>query len=212
MMTEKKILSKEPIISYDSKLMNTELGEYTQIGMLNFLENVVMKDYSYTGQFCFIQNAEIGKFANIAAMVRIGPTMHPMDRPALHHFTYRREMYGFDDKDDVDFFEKRTSRVTSIGHDTWIGHGAIIMPGIKIGNGAVIGSGAVVTKYVEPYTVVAGVPAKPVKKRFSEDIIIKLESIRWWDWSYEKIKENFNDFLLDIDTFAEKHYENSTED
>lgn len=206
MMTEKKILKKEPIIGENCKVINIELGEFTEIGLSNFLENVVLKDYSYTGQFCFIQNAEIGKFANIAAMVRIGPTMHPMERPTLHHFTYRREMYGFDDKDDVEFFERRKSNVTYIGHDTWIGHGVIIMPGVKIGNGAVIGSGAVVTKDVEPYTVVVGVPAKPVKKRFSEDIIIKLESIKWWDWSHEKIKENFNDFLLDINTFVEKHY------
>jgi phosphonate metabolism protein (transferase hexapeptide repeat family) len=208
MITEKKILRKDPLINENCSLSNSKLGEFTEVGIYNFIENVLLGDYSYTGQFCFVQNAEIGKFANIAPMVRIGPTMHPTERPTLHHFTYRREMYGFDDKNDIEFFERRRSRITYIGHDTWIGHGAIIMPGVKIGNGAVVGSGAVVTKDVEPYTVVVGVPAKPVKKRFSEDVIIKLESIKWWDWPYEKIKENFKDFLLDINTFVEKHYEN----
>ena len=208
MITENKVLRKEPLVNENCKLVNTKLGQFTEVGIFNFFENVKLDDYSYTGQFCFVQNAEIGKFANIATMVRIGPTDHPMERPTLHHFTYRREMFGFDDKDDEEFFLKRTSRKTYIGHDTWIGHGAIIMPEVTIGNGAIVGSGAVVSKDVEPYTIVVGCPAKPIKKRFSEDIIFKLEKIKWWDWPYEKIKENFKDFLLDIDSFVEKHYEN----
>lgn len=207
MITEKKIISKEPLIGKNCKLLNVKLGEYTELGIFNFLENVALDDFSYTGQFCFIQNAEIGKFVNIAAMVRIGPTDHPMERPTLHHFTYRREMFGFAQEDDLEFFKKRSDRKAYIGNDTWIGHGAIIMPEVKIGNGAVVGSGAIVTKDVEPYTIVVGIPAKPVRKRFSEDVITKLESIKWWNWSYEKIKENFNDFLMDIDKFVEKHYE-----
>lgn len=206
MNTEKKVLTGEPLIGESCKLANTKLGQFTEVGILNFFENVILDDYSYTGQFCFLQNVEIGKFANIAAMVRIGPTNHPMERPTLHHFTYRREMYGFDDKDDVEFFKARESRRTFIGHDTWIGHGVIIMPGVKIGNGAIVGSGSVVTKDVEPYTIVVGTPAKPLRKRFNDEIVRKLECIKWWDWPYEKIKENFNDFLLDIDTFTQKHY------
>ncbi|MTI65829.1 MAG: chloramphenicol acetyltransferase [Firmicutes bacterium] len=204
-MSEKR-LSKKPLIKENCELKNTELGKFTEIGMLNFFENVKFGDYSYTGQFCFIQNAIIGKFSNIAAMVRIGPTDHPMKRPSLHHFTYRRKMYGFDDKDDFEFFEKRKERKTYIGHDTWIGHGAIILPEVKIGNGAVVASGALVTKDVAPYTVVAGIPAKPIKKRFDEDVIKKLEEIKWWNWSYEKIKQNLDDFLLDIELFVKKHY------
>ncbi|MDP4089936.1 MAG: chloramphenicol acetyltransferase [Bacillota bacterium] len=207
MITEKKVLSPEPVVGENSKLVNVKLGDYTEVGLFNFIENVVMEDYSYTGQFCFVQNAVIGKFANIAAAVRIGPTMHPVERPTLHHFTYRREMYGFDDIDDIEFFEKRESRITYIGKDTWIGHGAIIMPRVSVGDGAVVGSGAVVTKDVEPYTVVAGVPARFIKRRFPEETARKLQSIKWWDWPHEKIKENFKDFLLDIDAFIDKHYE-----
>lgn len=206
MITEKKILTPDPVIGENSKLINVKLEKYSEVGIFNFIENTVIGDYSYTGQFCFVQNTVMGKFVNIAADVRIGPTMHPFERPTLHHFTYRREMYGFDDKDDIEFFQKREDRVTYIGHDTWIGHGAIIMPGVKIGDGAIVGSGAVVTKDVEPYTVVAGVPAKIIKRRFSEDTARKMQSIKWWDWSHEKIKENFKDFLLDIDAFIDKHY------
>lgn len=201
-----KRLGKEPCIHENCQLHHTELGEYTEVGIYNVFENVKLGDYSYSGQFCILQNAEIGKFSNIAAMVRIGPTNHPVERPTLHHFTYRRLKYGFAETDDEKFFQRRTVQRAYIGHDTWIGHNAIIMPGVKIGNGAVVGSGAVVTKDVDPYTVVVGVPAKPIKKRFAEDTIRKLEGIKWWDWSYEIIKERLDDFYLPINEFTDKYY------
>ena len=81
------------------------------------------------GSFVLSKTRRIGKFSNIAAMVRIGPTDHPYERPSLHHFTYRQKMYGFSDQDDEPFFEQRESQTAYIGHDTWIGHGAIIQPG-----------------------------------------------------------------------------------
>ncbi|ODA42417.1 DapH/DapD/GlmU-related protein [Desulfosporosinus sp. BG] len=201
-----KELGKEPCIHENCQLHNVELGQYTEIGISNVFENVRLDDFSYTGQFCILQNSEIGKFSNVAAMVRIGPTDHPMDRPTLHHFTYRRLKYGFAESDDELFFQWRTAQIVNIGHDTWIGHGAIIMPGVKIGNGAVVGSGAIVTKDVDPYTIVVGVPSKPIKKRFSEDIVRKLEEIKWWNWSYEIIKERLNDFYLSINEFTDKYY------
>ena len=76
-----------------------------------------------------------------------------------------------------------------IGNDVWIGYEALIMAGVHIGNGAIIGSRAVVTKDVPPYTIVGGVPAKPIRKRFTDDTIQKMEALKWWDWSYEKIKQ-----------------------
>ncbi len=90
-----------------------------------------------------------------------------------------------------------------IGHDVWIGHNAIIMPNVQIGNGAIIGSGAVVTHDVEPYSVVVGVPAKPIKKRFSDEIIEKIEKSEWWNWSHEQLKERYDDFK-NIEEFVRK--------
>ena len=188
MKTKEIHLSEKPYIHDHVELENTQLGAFTEIGLYNFIENTVLDDYSFTGQFCFIQNAKLGKFVNVAANVRIGPTDHPYERPSLHHFTYRQKMYGFGDQDDEQFFERRESQITHIGHDSWIGHGAIVQPGVSIGNGAIVGSGAIVTKDVPPYAIVVGVPAKVIKYRFSDEEIAALLRISWWDWPYKLIK------------------------
>jgi phosphonate metabolism protein (transferase hexapeptide repeat family) len=198
-----KILGEEPVMGPECKIVNSQFGKYTEIGSFNFMENTKIGDYSYTGQHCFIQNTDIKKFSNIAAMVRFGPTRHPMDRPSLHHFTYRKRKYGFDIQDDEEFFQWRASQVISVGHDTWFGHGAIIMPGVSIGTGSVIGAGSVVTKDVPPYTIAVGVPARPIKYRFTERQVEALFRIKWWNWSHEDIKNRLEDFYLSIDEFIE---------
>ncbi len=76
-----------------------------------------------------------------------------------------------------------------VGHDVWIGHGARIRSGVKIGNGAVVGMATVVTRDVPPYAVVAGVPAKVVRYRFSPDVIEQLNQLAWWDWPLEAIRQ-----------------------
>ena len=77
-----------------------------------------------------------------------------------------------------------------IGNDVWIGYDAVIMAGVRIGDGAIIGTRAVVTKDVEPYSIVGGVPAKEIRKRFAPDVVAKLLELKWWNWPSEKIKNN----------------------
>ena len=110
----------------------------------------------------------------------------------------------FDTVEDEEFFQWRRDHHCSIGHDVWIGHGAVIMPGVSIGHGAVIGSGAVVTKDVGPYEVAVGVPAKVIKRRFSEETSEKLLDIAWWDWDRETLENRFEE-LLHLDSFLEKY-------
>lgn len=181
------------------------LGKYTEIGPANRLENSSFDDYSYSGEYCIFQNTSVGRFSNIAAMVRIGPTAHPMNRASLHHFTYRMRMYGLADNDDAEFFAWRSEQRSYVGHDTWIGHGAIVMPGVHVGDGSVIGSGAVVTRDVPPYTVVVGVPARSVKERFPEPVMNALLRIQWWNWSHQELSARLADFRAPIEQFVEKY-------
>ncbi|MCD5414019.1 MAG: chloramphenicol acetyltransferase [Clostridiales bacterium] len=201
---EKK-LSEKGFIHETVKMTSSKIGRWCEIGAFTMLQNTTLGDYSYTGSNCIFQNTNIGKFSNIAAYVRVGATDHPLERPTLHHFTYRSKMYGLDNKDDEDFFAKRKARIATIGHDTWIGHGVLTKPEIEIGNGAVIGQGSVVTKNIPPYAIAVGVPAKVIRFRFAESMIEALERIKWWDWPHEKIKENLYDFRGDISSFIIKH-------
>lgn len=75
-----------------------------------------------------------------------------------------------------------------VGNDVWIGYQAVVLSGVKIGDGAIIGARAVVTKDVPPYTIVGGVPAGPIRKRFDDDTIRRLQAVRWWDWEPERIR------------------------
>lgn len=199
------MLSEQPTIHDTARVFHSRIGAWTEIGPQCDLEEVSLGDYSYAIRDVTAIYAEIGKFCSIASHVRINPGQHPMHRVSQHHFTYRRKQFGFKGIDDEAFFNWRRSRSCSIGHDVWIGHGAIIQSGVHIGTGAVIGSGAVVTKDVAPYAVVVGVPAKPIKKRFPDEVIQKLLEIEWWNWGRKELEERFDEFM-DIEKFINKHH------
>ena len=201
---EARQLGLAPNIAPTAVIQDCRFGRYTEVGDHARLTDSVLDDYSYLERGCDIMSADIGKFSNIAAMVRINPGFHPMERPTLHHFTYRRAKYGLAPEDDASFFEWRRRQRVSIGHDTWIGHGVVIMPGVRIGNRAVIGSNSVVTKDVPAYAIAAGAPAKVLRQRFTKSIASAIESTVWWDWGHDTLAERMDDFC-DLRRFLSRY-------
>jgi len=190
----KGLTPEGPLIHPGCTIRNSDFGPWTEVGRDSVILNSSFGAYSYCTRLCDIANTTIGKFVNIAAMARIGPTDHPMDRASLHHFQYRSNDYWPDAEPDEAFFAARAARRISIGHDVWIGHGAIIRPEVTIGNGAVIGAGAVLTRDVVPYTIVAGVPAAPIRARFPDDVADGLQRLAWWDWDHDALRDALPDF------------------
>ncbi|MCL1632165.1 acetyltransferase [Sporolactobacillus sp. CPB3-1] len=197
---DERQLSEQPTIAANAVVIHSQLGAWTDIGPNTHMEDTTFGDYSYTAGDADIIYATIGKFCSIASHVRINPGNHPMDRVTQHHITYRRRRYGLAGTDDERIFNWRKAHWVTIGHDVWIGHGATIMAGITIGTGAVIGAGAVVTKDVAAYTIVAGVPARPLRKRFSETLIHQFLESRWWDWDRQMIEQHYEE-LCDPEAF-----------
>src|SRR6478609_389418 len=201
-----KLLSTQPTIDPTAKLHETGLGAYTEVGARTILHEVTMGDYSYVVNDAQITYTTIGKFCSIAAMTRINPGNHPMQRASQAHFTYRASAYFPGEADEPEFFDWRRSHPVHIGHDVWIGHGAIILPGRSIGTGAVVAAGAVVTKDVPAYTIVAGNPARIIKRRFPEEITSRLAELAWWNWDHETLRSALPDFRkLAVEDFLSKY-------
>lgn len=189
-----RLTAKTPYLHPDCSVVDSHLGAYVEVGQGSRLAHSQIDDYSYCDRFADIANTSVGKFSNIAAFVRIGATDHPMDKASLHHFHYRSADYFDDAAHDEAWFAHRRSRRTVIGHDTWLGHGAQVRPGVTIGHGAVIAGGAIVTKNVPPYMIVAGLPAAPMRPRFSSDIADRMMALAWWDWPHDQLRIALEDF------------------
>ena len=201
-----RLSATEPLIHPECEITRSEFGAFVEIGKGSRIANTVMGDYSYCDRYADIANARIGKFANIAAFSRIGATDHPLDTAACHHFLYRSDDYWDDAARDDDFFARRTARLAHIGHDTWIGAGAMVKPEVTLGHGAVVAAGAVVTRDVDPYTIVAGTPARVLRLRQPREVADRLIALAWWDWPHDALRMALEDFrTLEAEAFLDRY-------
>ncbi|MDY7081497.1 MAG: acetyltransferase [Halobacteria archaeon] len=200
---DNETLGEMPRVHETAYIDASELGDWTEVRKDCRIVGSTFDDYSYAMERVQMTYTRLGKFCSVASDARINPSNHPISRPTSHHMTYRRRKYGFDDSRDDDVFEWRRDNPVEVGHDVWIGHGATVLPDVTVGNGAVVGAGAVVTDDVEPYTVVCGVPARPVRRRFTEDTATKIEETEWWNWSHDELKKNIEK-LSDLDEFLDE--------
>lgn len=171
------------------------IGKYVSVLNGTILNDVTLSSYSYISYNSLIQHTRIGKFCSIANEVEIGLGRHPIDALSTSPLFYRVRnplQIKVVDKESpfVDYLP------VEIGHDVWIGSRAIVLDGIRIGNGAIIAAGAVVTKDVPAYAIVAGVPAKIVRFRFSQQAIAKLSEIEWWNMELSDIRRIYNQWQI----------------
>lgn len=134
----------------------------------------------------------IGKFCSIAcgAKFLFNSANHTLQSLSTYPFPIFFDEWQLDVKNITAAWDNKGDIV--VGNDVWIGYEAVIMAGVIIGDGAIIGTRAVVTKDVPPYTIVGGIPARPIRTRFSEEEISMLLKLKWWDWPKEKIAQNID--------------------
>lgn len=154
--------------------------EQTAVGEHSVLNCVKLGRCSYIAENSVIRNAKIGRFCSVGPNVNIGLGIHPMNLISTYPGFYSNRANAAVSRFFVNL-EVIEYREVVIGNDVWIGQGATILDGVSVGDGAVIAAGAVVNRNVPPYTLVAGVPARLVKKRFSDEQISQLLQIAWWN-------------------------------
>jgi virginiamycin A acetyltransferase len=171
-----------------------EIGDYSFYydieNAQDFEKKCVLYHYPYVNN----DRLKIGKFCSIAQGTKFlfNGANHTLSSLSTYPFPVLADEWelkvpvtkSWDNKGDI-----------VVGNDVWIGFEAVIMAGVTIGDGAIIASRAVVTKDVEPYSIVGGMPAKLIKKRFPDDVIDRLLELKWWDWDEEKIKENLDKIM-----------------
>ncbi|WP_273276720.1 CatB-related O-acetyltransferase [Maribacter polysiphoniae] len=186
----KKILYKDisPLSYWDS---TSSFTKHTRLGALVRLLGSNIGKYTIINRGCSLVYTTIGNFSSLAGYIQLGAGRHPLNYIGTSEIFYNKNSLNNQWVKPIDF---AGNLPISIGSDVWIGSQAFVMGGVNIGHGAVVGSRSVVTKDVPPYAVVAGVPGKIIKYRFSEEIIDRLLEIKWWDFDDDEIQKNIDFF------------------
>lgn len=189
------LVADDCIIGNDAIVIDSSLEENVSINRRNYILRSSIGRNTYTGIGSSIRSSSVGRFCSISWNVSIGGGNHVYDHVTTSPL-WRLHMMesGTIDHKSNNELQNRFKELPDcvIGHDVWIATNAVILRDVKIGDGAVIGAGAVVTRDVEPYTIVAGVPAKPIRKRFDDEIIAALLEIQWWSWPTDVIRKNID--------------------
>lgn len=176
------VITNPNILVGDYTIYNDFVNDPTQFEKNNVLYHYpINKDRLIIGKFCSIA---------CGAKFLFNSANHTLDSLSNYTFPLFFEEWGLDKKDVASAWDNKGDIV--VGNDVWIGYEAVVLSGVTIGDGAIIGTRAVVTKEVPPYTIVGGVPAKPIRKRFDEQTIEKLEALQWWNWDRETIAKHLS--------------------
>ena len=186
------LISRGGIVSHNSKL-----GGYNSFGSFSYFHGSIGLG-SYIANDTCLYNTSIGNFTSIGSRVQMTNSRHPTDQfstspsfysinPANGLSFVTRPSYK-----DIVFVDDERRIAINIGNDVWIGDNALLIGPLRIGDGAIIAAGAVVNRDVEPYSIVGGVPAKLIRKRFDEETIRQFESLCWWNKEFSWIQHNLD--------------------
>ena len=179
-------------------------GDHVYVDRFCVLHHAYLGEYSYVGYGSTLNMCEIGKFCSISSGVKIGLGNHPTHFVSTSPIFYSSSnSLGTRWVDETAKYFTET-KMTVIGNDVWIGANALIMDGVSIADGSIVAAGAVVTRDVEPYTIVGGVPAKAIHQQFSTEVIADLLIIRWWDWDTMLIQQRALEFH-DVAAFVDQY-------
>lgn len=166
---------------------NSKISHQSKIYPFSIISSSKIDSYSYVSYFCKINNTTIGKFCSIGQNVKMGLGKHPTNYLSTSPLFYSdKNPLNLKICIDQKFVEFEP---IIIGNDVWIGTNVTVLDGVNIGDGAIIGANSLVAKDVPPYSIMGGVPAKEIKKRFDFEIIDKLLNLKWWNYSIETIKK-----------------------
>ena len=175
---------------------NTKVAPYTHLDSGVLLARCEIGSYSYVSKGTTMVQARVGRYCSIAPECRIGMASHATDLLSTSPIFFSKS-----NKIDVSLVDEDCYKEfdnIEIGNDVWIGARVMIMGGCRIGNGSIVAAGSVVTKDVEPFSIVGGVPARKIRSRFDESLVVLLEKSKWWEYSHTELKN-----------LANLHYENS---
>lgn len=182
------------LIHSNTTVVNSILGNYVQIFENSRIYNSKINDCSYLASGVLMFNTTIGKYCSVGPRVIFGHGDHPVDRMSTSPSFYSIQSPNGKTFVESNIFDE--FKPILIGNDVWIGANVYIKHGINIGDGAIIASGAVITKDVEPYSIVGGIPAQKIKMRFNKKKIKEISNLKWWDWDEKKILQNAELFQI----------------
>ena len=193
-------LRKKHVVIHKEAHFNQEttFAGYNRVAKGAWVSSAQLGRFTYVGADSYLWNAEIGSFCSLAANIRVEPVTHPTSgfistSPAFFS-TINQCGKTFAKRQSFKEQKYINNRSCIIGNDVWIGNNVQIVGGVRIGDGAIVAMGAVVTKDVPPYAIVAGVPAKIIRYRFSDREIEKLLALKWWDKPDEWLEQHVDAF------------------
>lgn len=170
-----------------AELFNSTLADHVQLQRQTTVTDTNIARYTYVARHAYLNLVTVGSFCSVGPSVLAGLGEHPIDLATTSPAFYSTRRQCGASFARIDHFPER--RPIIIGHDVWLGARVFIRDGVSIGDGAIVAAGAVVTHDVAPYAIVGGTPAKQIRLRFPEAVILRLQAIAWWTWPDDKLRE-----------------------